>query len=453
MEKIQEEIQLAKTELKFQGKQITIDESQKINLDISEKISILFWMKFSKPQTSAIVAKMNNDGTDFFKGWNVLLRKDEGKSTIVFQLIHQYPQNLVEVRTTEFNELKPETWYHIAITNNGSGRSSGIQFFIDGKLVSLKTEFNSLTKEISNDWPITLGARTNGLIFEGNINDLRMLKTKLTNQEIIKIFDNSKIKFGNKEVENFDSSKERKTLIDVKKVSRIFKIYHERPLDIFSKIKSIISKQVNSETLLVLDNISFELKEGEMLGILGRNGSGKTTLLKIIGNILNPSSGKITVNGKMSSFLSLGSGFNPDLTAKNNIILYGMILGESKKEMERKVESIIKFAELEDFVDVKIKNFSTGMNMRLAFSTAISVNPDILLVDEVLSVGDYSFQQKSLDAFLKIKNSGKGIVFVSHSLEQLEGFCDRIILLEKGKIIYSGEPEVAIIEYKKLMRE
>lgn len=448
-----EVIQLAGSELRYErNKQFAVKESEKLNIGISEKFTILFWMKFFKSHTGAIVAKMDNDGSDFFKGWNILLRNENEKPTIVFQLIHQYPKNLIEVNTTKFNNFEPKKWHHIAISYNGLGKDSSVNLCIDGKPTSLNTKFNSLTSEIDNDLPITIGSRTNGLNFKGNIYDLCLHKTKLTNQQILKKYEESKIEVENKESEILNIQKEKKTLVKVEKITRTFKIYHERPIDIFSKIKSIISRQTKSEILTVLDNVSFELKEGEVLGILGRNGSGKTTLLKIIGNILKPSLGKITVTGKMSSFLSLGSGLNPDLTARDNVILYGMLLGEGKKEMEKKVESVIKFAELEDFADVKIKKFSTGMNMRLAFSTAISINPDILLVDEVLSVGDYSFQQKSLDAFLKIKNSGKGIVFVSHNLEQLESFCDRIILLEKGKIISSGEPEEMIGEYRKLMK-
>jgi len=242
-------------------------------------------------------------------------------------------------------------------------------------------------------------------------------------------------------------------IVDIRNLTRIFKIYHENSEDVFSKIKSILIKKGGFEELKVLDEISFQLKKGEMLGILGRNGSGKTTILKIIGKILKPTSGIVEVNGKVSSLLSLGAGFHPDLSVKENVILYGIILGESKEEMERKFLDVIKFAELEDFMDSKIKDFSTGMMMRLAFSTALCIDPDILLVDEVIAVGDYAFQKKSSEEFLKIKNSNKSIIFVSHNLEQVKQFCDRVILLEKGKIIKSGSPDEVINAYIELMNQ
>lgn len=234
-------------------------------------------------------------------------------------------------------------------------------------------------------------------------------------------------------------------------VSRVFRIHHEKNMDVFLKLKSLLTKRNQDENLVVLDNISFDVKKGEMLGIIGKNGSGKTTLLKIIGRIMQPSSGKIEIYGKVSSFIALGSGLHPDLTTRQNIVLYGMILGESKENMNRKADAVIKFAELEHFSDVRIKDFSTGMLMRLAFSTALFVEPDIVLVDEVLSVGDYSFQQKSFNEFLKMRKSGKSIVFVSHNLEQVQALCDRVLLIDKGSISASGEPKKMIETYLKLM--
>jgi len=240
-------------------------------------------------------------------------------------------------------------------------------------------------------------------------------------------------------------------IIDIKNLTRIFRKHHESSEDIFSKIKSFLIKKGGYDELKVLDNISFELKKGEMLGILGRNGSGKTTLLKIIGKILKPTSGDVKINGKVSSLLSLGSGFHPDLSIKQNVILYGIILGKTKEEMARKLPEVIKFAELDDFADSKFKDFSTGMKMRLALSTALCVDPDILLVDEIIAVGDYAFQKKSTDEFLKVKNSGKSIIFVSHNLDQVKQFCDKVILLEKGKIRKIGKPDEVIKEYISLM--
>jgi len=241
--------------------------------------------------------------------------------------------------------------------------------------------------------------------------------------------------------------------VKIENLSRVFRVYHDRPQDVFSKLKSIITHTGGYNTLTVLDNISFELRKGEMLGVLGRNGSGKTTLLKIIGKILRPTSGKVVVNGTVSSLLSLGSGFHLDLSVKQNVILYGVILGETKKDMKEKLTQVIRFAELEEFTDSKIKDLSTGMMMRLALSTALCVDPDVLLVDEIISVGDYSFQRKSTNEFLKIKNSGKSIIFVSHNLDQVRQFCDRVILLENGKIFKLGKPEEVIESYIKLMNK
>ena len=187
--------------------------------------------------------------------------------------------------------------------------------------------------------------------------------------------------------------------IDAKNISKNFTIYHDRASTMFEYLNSFLFRKKQTEKLDVLQNISFEVKKGEMLGIIGFNGSGKTTLLKIIANIIKPNSGKITVSGKVIPFLELGTGFNGELTAKENIVLYGLLLGFSKKEIKKKVQEIIKFAELEKFLDTKLKNFSSGMYARLAFSTAIQVDPDILLVDEVLSVGDISFQEKSFKKF------------------------------------------------------
>ena len=246
---------------------------------------------------------------------------------------------------------------------------------------------------------------------------------------------------------------EENLAVRISNVSRVFTIHHEKNIDVFLKLKSLFAKENQNEKLVVLDDISFDVKKGEMLGIIGKNGSGKTTLLKIIGKIMHPSSGKIELFGRVSSFISLGSGLHPDLTTKQNIILYGMILGETKENMKRKADAIINFAELEHFSDVRIKDFSTGMLMRLAFSTALFVEPDIVLVDEVLAVGDYSFQQKSFNEFLNMRKSGKSIVFVSHDLQQIQRLCDRVILIDKGKIVASGEPKNVVDIYLRLMEQ
>lgn len=235
--------------------------------------------------------------------------------------------------------------------------------------------------------------------------------------------------------------------IDAKNISKEFTIYHERTSTVFEYLSSLLFRKKMSEKLNILDDISFQVKKGEMLGIIGFNGSGKTTLLKIIANILKPNSGTIKVSGKVIPLLELGTGFNVELTAKENIVLYGLLLGFSKKEIEKKIQEIIKFAELEKFLDTKLKNFSTGMYARLAFSTAIQVNPDILLVDEVLSVGDINFQEKSLHKFQEFRKENKTIIFVSHNIEQVREICDKVMWIDKGQIKFIGEPNHVIEEF------
>lgn len=239
-------------------------------------------------------------------------------------------------------------------------------------------------------------------------------------------------------------------VLEVKNVSKAFRIYHEKRNSIYEAITGIFNNRRYYETLTVLKDISFSLKRGEMLGILGRNGVGKTTLLRIIAGIYKPDLGKVITDGTLIPFLSLGSGFQPELTAKANIILYGVLLGIPRKKITEKVNDVIKFAELEKFADTKLKNFSAGMYARLAFSTAIQVDPDIMLMDEILSVGDLSFQKKSFDTFLSFKKCGKSIILVTHSMEPVIQYCDRAILIDDGKIQSMGKPEDVVAEYQKI---
>lgn len=236
-------------------------------------------------------------------------------------------------------------------------------------------------------------------------------------------------------------------VLEIKNLSKVFKIYHEKNNTFFEFILSSFKRSKKFEHLDVLKNVSFNVRKGEMLGIIGSNGSGKSTLLKIIANILIPDSGQVSITGKVIPLLEIGTGFNGELTARDNVILYGLLLGFSKKEILNKLEKIIKFAELENFVDTKLKNFSTGMYARLAFSTAIEVDPDILLIDEILSVGDESFQQKSFKKFLEFKSKGKTLIFVSHNLEQVKKLCDNVLWLKNGHIELYGEPEKVIKGY------
>lgn len=239
--------------------------------------------------------------------------------------------------------------------------------------------------------------------------------------------------------------------VELQNITKKFRIHHERKNSLYEYIISFFNKKDSYEEITVLKDISLKVKKGEMLGILGLNGEGKTTLLKIIGKIYSPDHGVIITDGRITPFLELGTGFNGEFTARDNIILYGIILGFTKKEITNKVDKIIKFAELEKFLDTKLKNFSSGMNARLAFSTAISIDPDILLVDEILSVGDIAFQEKSFNAFMEFKKKGKTIIFVSHSIEQIKRVCDKVIWIHEGMTHSEGTPEKVIEEYTKFV--
>jgi len=237
--------------------------------------------------------------------------------------------------------------------------------------------------------------------------------------------------------------------INLQNVSKSFKILHGRERSIFHLIFS--RKNTEYEKLQVLDKVSFDVPQGQMVGILGRNGSGKSTLLSIIAGIYKPNSGSVNTQGTITPLLGIGTGFNNELNAKENIILYGLLLGFSKRKIEGKIEKILDFAELGKFAETKIKHFSTGMYARLAFSTAIQVEPDVLLVDEILSVGDISFRQKSYEEFTKFKNNNRTILFVSHNIDAIRELCDRVIVIEKGKIVFDGDTEQAIKYYRNIM--
>ena len=225
-------------------------------------------------------------------------------------------------------------------------------------------------------------------------------------------------------------------VITLKNITKSFRLEHEE-----------ISLKNRFEDFYALKNISFNLKKGEALGIIGENGSGKTTLLKIIAGILKPTSGTIDIKGKIMSFIELGVGLQPEFTGRENIFLYGALLGLPRTEIKKKLNSIIEFSGLKKFIDAKLRTYSTGMQMRLVFSTAMMNNPDILLIDEVITVGDESFQKKSFNKIENLKNNGKTIVFVSHSMEQIKTICDKVIFLKYGKIKTIGYPDKVIALY------
>ena len=215
----------------------------------------------------------------------------------------------------------------------------------------------------------------------------------------------------------------------------------------FNKNKS---KSESNGKFVALDNISFSVSEGEMLGIIGTNGSGKTTLLRTIAGIYQPNEGRITINGKMAPLLHIGTGFHNELVAKENIILSGMLSGLSKSDITAKVDEILEFSELQEFSNMKLKNYSSGMRARLAFSTAIQINPDIMLIDEILSVGDHAFRMKSYKLFYSFRKNKKTILYVSHNLEALSKLCDRVLFLHHGKNVMLGNPKEVIEKYKEV---
>ena len=235
--------------------------------------------------------------------------------------------------------------------------------------------------------------------------------------------------------------------VNVKHISKKFRLYHEKRTSVYESILGYFSRKKHYETIQVLDDVSFDVKKGEVFGIIGKNGSGKTTLLRILSNIYKPDSGSVDIQGTIIPVLALGLGFHPELTAVTNIIQSGTLLGFSRKEISSRVDDVIKFAELEKFADTKIKNFSSGMQMRLAFSTAVQVDPDVLLLDEVFAVGDLNFQQKCFDTIMDFKKRGKSIIFVSHDMTPVKNFCDRVMFFDSGKVQKIGTPDEAISAY------
>ena len=239
--------------------------------------------------------------------------------------------------------------------------------------------------------------------------------------------------------------------ISVKNVKKDFILPHEKVSSIKSGVVNVFkSKNKTTQTQHALRGVSFEVKQGEFFGILGRNGSGKSTLLKILAEIYQPTRGKVGVHGKLVPFIELGVGFNPELTGRENVYLNGALLGFSKKEIDERYQDIVEFAELEDFMDQKLKNYSSGMQVRLAFSVATRAEADILLVDEVLAVGDADFQRKCYDYFKSLKKSGKTVVFVTHDMGAVKEYCDRAVLISDGKVAQEGVAEDIADEYLKL---
>lgn len=234
--------------------------------------------------------------------------------------------------------------------------------------------------------------------------------------------------------------------IKVDSVSKKFRLYKERN----QSLKSAVMRGRTSvhEDFWALKAVSIEVARGQTVGLIGDNGSGKSTLLKCMAKILYPDSGTITVSGRVAALLEVGSGFHPELSGRDNVYLNGSILGMTRKEIEAKFDEIVEFSGVHEFIDQPVKNYSSGMYVRLGFSVAIHVNPDVLLVDEVLAVGDETFQAKCAQKFVELRESGRTIVIVSHSMSSLIAMCDTLFWLEDGAIMASGEPSAVVSAYR-----
>jgi lipopolysaccharide transport system ATP-binding protein len=229
-------------------------------------------------------------------------------------------------------------------------------------------------------------------------------------------------------------------VIQLENVSKVFALPHERKRTLFHWVTSVFGKQYDYEPLYALKDINLQVREGEFLGVIGKNGSGKSTLLKVISRIYPPSQGSVTVSGEIFPMLELGVGFQPEFSVKENIYLYGTMLGFTRKELNGRLKGIVEYAGLERFIDAKLKTLSMGMMLRLGFSIAIQSNASIFLVDEVLAVGDKDFQERCEEQFRRLKKEGKTIVFVSHDLSSVQRFCDRAIILKDGVLVNTGSP-------------
>ena len=237
--------------------------------------------------------------------------------------------------------------------------------------------------------------------------------------------------------------------VEVNDVSKMFKLHHENVKSLKEKV--LFFRRRGYEEFWALKDIDVKVSEGDTLGLIGANGSGKSTLLKCITKILYPTKGKISTNGSIAALLELGAGFQPDLTGRENVYLNASILGFSKKEVDKRFDDIVAFAELERFIDNHVRNYSSGMYVRLGFAVAINVDPDLLIIDEVLAVGDEAFQRKCLDRINEIQNAGKTIIFVTHNVDVTQEICNRVIMLDQGNIVKEGTPKEVVPFYHKAM--
>lgn len=236
--------------------------------------------------------------------------------------------------------------------------------------------------------------------------------------------------------------------IRLENVSQRFRVIQERPDSLREIFSKFFRHRSSYHDFDALKNVSFEVPKGQMLGLIGRNGSGKSTLLKIVAGVYRPTGGTVQVQGSLAPLIELGAGFQHELTGRENILLNGLLMGYSKRQMQEREQRIIDFAEIGDFIDSPVKQYSSGMYMRLAFSVATEIDPEILLIDEIMAVGDTSFQEKCFQRVREFLKAGKTIVFVSHDMAQVAEHCDRAILLDHGSIVADGRPDEVIEAYR-----
>src|SRR5512145_327252 len=239
--------------------------------------------------------------------------------------------------------------------------------------------------------------------------------------------------------------------IEVTHASKLYRRFGRRRQ--FATLKSallsgsLIRDLKPDETFAAVQDVSFTLPAGRTLGVIGRNGSGKSTMLKLVAGITKPTEGTVRVQGRISALIELGAGFHPEISGRENVFINGIMLGLSKKEIARRFDEIVDFAELRDFIDAPVKTYSSGMYMRLGFAVAIHVDPEVLLIDEVLAVGDQAFTAKCIDKFAEFRRRNRTILLVTHSLDMVERFCDRALWLDKGKTLAEGEPKRVVASY------
>jgi ABC-type polysaccharide/polyol phosphate transport system ATPase subunit len=238
--------------------------------------------------------------------------------------------------------------------------------------------------------------------------------------------------------------------IDARGVHKTFRIPHERQTTLTERVLGLF-RPAAYERFEALRGVDLSVERGAFTGVIGRNGSGKSTLLKVVAGLLLPDAGAVQVHGSLCELLELGLGFSPELTVRENVTLYAAILGYPRRAARARVEEAIHFAELERFCDSKLKNLSTGMAMRLGFAAAVQADSDILLLDEILAVGDAEFQRKCLDTFRELKRRGKTIVLVSHDMEQIRHFCDQVVVFDGGRVVARGEPDAMVARYEALV--